>query len=155
MTTSDDFSDSVYQPDPDGQEGEREYDFDNVLGEPDGDAIMESGYSPPEKPRGMDFGTTAEEQLQGESLDQRVAQEEPDVWEQHDGSDGLGDTTDTDGELIDDQVGGPRSGRLVAPDEGGRTDTEKDMVAHDVGIDGAAASAEEAAMHIVEDPDLS
>lgn len=153
MTTGDGFSDDVYQPDPDGQEGEREYDFDNVLDEPDADAIMESGYSPPEKPRAMDFGTTAEEQRQGESLDQRVAQEEPDVWQREDLSDGLGDTTDTDGELIDDQVGGPRSGRLVAPDEGAHADTESHLVAHDVGIDGGAASAEEAAMHIVEDPD--
>ena len=34
-------------------------------------------------------------------------------------------------------------------------DTEKDLVANDVGIDGAAASAEEAAVHVVpEDEDL-
>jgi hypothetical protein len=30
-------------------------------------------------------------------------------------------------------------------------DTESDMVADDVGIDGGGSSAEEAAMHIVED----
>ena len=32
---------------------------------------------------------------------------------------------------------GERAGRLVAADEGVRTDTEKDLVAEDVGIDGA------------------
>jgi hypothetical protein len=39
----------------------------------------------------------------------------------------------------------------VAPDQGVREDTEKDAVADDVGIDGGAASAEEAAVHIVDD----
>ncbi|MEU2594021.1 DUF5709 domain-containing protein, partial [Streptomyces albidoflavus] len=32
----------------------------------------------------------------------------------------------------------------VAPDEGAHEDAEKDIIAEDVGIDGAAASAEEA-----------
>ena len=54
------------------------------------------------------------------------------------------------------EVGDERAGRLVAPDEGLGEDTEKDLVGEDVGIDGAAASAEEAAVHVVpdeEDPD--
>ena len=49
------------------------------------------------------------------------------------------------------EVGDDRSGRLVSPDEGAHADTEKDLVAGDVGIDGGAASAEEAAMHVVEE----
>lgn len=65
--------------------------------------------------------------------------------------DGIGDTWDTDGEPLDDEVGAERAGRLVAPDEGVRKDEESELVAEDVGIDGAAASAEEAAMHLVED----
>lgn len=65
--------------------------------------------------------------------------------------DGLGDTLDTDGELIDDEVGDLRAGRLVAPDEGAHEDAEKDIIAEDVGIDGAAASAEEAAVHLVDE----
>ena len=36
-------------------------------------------------------------------------------------------------------------------DEGLGPDEEKDMIGEDVGIDGAGASAEEAAVHIVED----
>ena len=50
---------------------------------------------------------------------------------------------------------GERAGRLVAADEGVRTDTEKDLVAEDVGIDGAAAGAEEAAVHVVDDPEAA
>jgi Family of unknown function (DUF5709) len=148
------FGDSVYQPEnSDAQQGSTEPDYENALGEPDDDDVL-PGYSPPEKPRGVTkFGTTGAEERQGETLEQRIAQEEPEEWEREDRSDGLGDTDDTDGELIDDQVGGPRTGRLVAPDEGVRVDTEKDVVARDVGIDAGAASAEEAAMHVVEDDD--
>ncbi len=47
----------------------------------------------------------------------------------------------------------PRAGRLVAEDEGAHSDDEEDLVATDVGIDGGAASAEEAAIHVVEDDD--
>ncbi len=53
------------------------------------------------------------------------------------------------GDLDDGEVGGRRAGRLVDPDEGTGEDTEKDLFGTDVGIDGAAASAEEAAMHVV------
>ncbi len=135
------FSDEVHQPDADGQEGERFPDLDNALGEPDADDIQDTGYSPPERPRNDEAG---------ETLDERLAEEEPEVWTREEG-DGLGDTTDTDGELVDDEVGDLRSGRLVAPDEGAHADEEKDLVATDVGIDGGAASAEEAAMHVVEE----
>jgi len=92
---------------------------------------------------GQGFGNTAEEELRGETLDQRIAQEEPDE-----------DADDWDDEDLDDaQVGDERSGRLVAPDEGAHEDEEKDSVAYDVGIDGGAASAEEAAMHVVSEED--
>ncbi len=40
------------------------------------------------------------------------------------------------------------------PDEGAHTDLEKDLVGSDVGIDGGAASAEEAAMHVISEDDL-
>ncbi|MEV5964588.1 DUF5709 domain-containing protein [Kribbella sp. NPDC051952] len=108
------------------------------------DDLLDEGYSPPEKwSAGEGFGTTADEALEGESLDQRIAQEEPDV-----------DPYAEDGE----DVGGPevgvvRSGRLVAPDEGAHSDDDQELVAEDVGFDGAAASAEEAAVHVVDDED--
>lgn len=48
-------------------------------------------------------------------------------------------------------MGDRRAGRLVDPNRGIGEDTEKDLIGEDVGIDGAAASAEEAAVHIVPD----
>jgi len=66
---------------------------------------------------------------------------------------GAGDLVDPDesDEFFDsDEVGDERSGRLLAEDEGYGPDLEKDEVAEDVGIDGGAPSAEEAAVHIVE-----
>jgi hypothetical protein len=54
--------------------------------------------------------------------------------------------------LLDDGPD-PRAGRLVAEDEGAHPDNESDLVARDIGIDGGAASAEEAAVHVVEDDD--
>ena len=54
------------------------------------------------------------------------------------------------GELIDDQVGDQRAGRLVLGpiDE---LDSSSDYWATDAGSDGAGASAEEAAVHVVPD----
>lgn len=59
------------------------------------------------------------------------------------------------GETLDDEVGAARSGRLVAPDEGAHEDEESALIATDVGVDGAGASAEEAAVHIVDEDALS
>ena len=148
-------SDDVYQPGGDDADLHPEPDLQNTLDEKTTDDILDEGYSPPERPLGLDaHGTTVTEQREGMTLDERLAIEEPDVWDVPDEGDGLGDATDTDGELLDDQVGGVRAGRLVAPDEGAHTDVEKDAVAYDVGIDGGAAGAEEAAMHVVSEDDL-
>ena len=86
---------------------------------------------------GQGFGNTAAEEHEGETLDQRLKQEEPDV-------DATSDTWDEE-DLDDDQVGSDRSGRLIASDDG------DDRFVQDVGIDGAGASAEEAAMHVIDD----
>jgi len=126
------------------------------------DDPMDEGYSPPEKPLGVNaFGTTATEQHQGESLEQRIAQEEPDPAAAFDDPLAEPDTVGGDDPdaisadqdfLGDPEVGDNRAGRLVSPDEGSHEDAEKDLVAGDVGIDGGAASAEEAAMHVVDEP---
>jgi len=131
---------------------------DSLLAEPEGDPL-DRGVAPPERwSAGMRFGTTADEQDEGESLDQLLAEEEPDDALDLDGDDDLPeDDEDTDeadeyldGLLLDDGPD-PRAGRLVAEDEGAHPDEEADLVARDVGIDGGAASAEEAALHVVED----
>jgi hypothetical protein len=112
----------------------------------------DEGYSPPESPRELGaWGLSTSEARTHESLTRRLAREVPDVTDRWDG-DGIGDTLDSDGEPIDRQVGDTRAGRLVAFDID-PTDVTTDYRAHDVGIDGGAASAEEAAMHIVADDD--
>lgn len=114
------------------------------LGDGDVDDELDRGYSPPESySAGQGYGNTPWEEEHRETIDQRLGQEVPD-------DDPYADTEDED-VLDDGEVGTARAGRLVSPDEGLGEDTEKDLVGDDVGIDGAAASAEEAAMHIVED----
>ena len=109
------------------------------VGEP-----LDEGYSPPEKwSAAQRYGNTPLEEQLGESLDQRLAQEvpEPDPY----------DAAASEAEHVGGEVGEERSGRLVAGDEGVAQDTEKDLVAEDVGIDGAGASAEEAAVHVIDE----
>jgi Family of unknown function (DUF5709) len=109
---------------------------------------IEAGYSPAERPLGSTaWGTTEREQSTREDLTHRLAREESDQTADDD-TDGLGDSSDTDGELIDDEVGDARAGRLVASDVDD-FDSQSDFWANDIGIDGGAASAEEAAVHVV------
>jgi hypothetical protein len=113
---------------------------------------IEAGYSPAERPLGSTaWGTTERELGTREDLTHRLAREERDQTADDDG-DGLGDSSDTDGELIDDEVGDVRAGRLVASDVDD-LDTESELWAEDVGIDQGAASAEEAAVHLVPEED--
>ncbi|MBT0767879.1 hypothetical protein KIH74_03030 [Kineosporia sp. J2-2] len=151
-------SDEVYQPPEDGSDDT--YDLDQAFGDDDVDgAVFDASYSPPEKPRGMTrFGTTAEEELQGESLDQRLSQEEPDpnlasdleASPSDENVDSVDNSRIEDEDLSYAEVGGDRAGRLVDPDEGLGSDTEKDLIGSDVGIDQGAASAEEAAVHVID-----
>ncbi|MFF3663329.1 DUF5709 domain-containing protein [Streptomyces olivochromogenes] len=143
--------DDVYQPDgSEVQDDAGLLDVSDTLDDRGIDEALDEGYSPPEKPWGVEHtGVTAAERQRGESLDERLAEEVPDFAGQD--GDGIGDLWDGDGELIDDEVGDLRAGRLIAPDEGAHEDTEKDLIAYDVGVDGAAASAEEAAMHVIPD----
>ncbi len=143
---------------------------DTLSGAP-GDDPLDRGVVPPERwSAGIRYGTTAGEQESGESLDQLLAEEEPDdtldalededeeddEYDEDDELAGLDDEDagdeDVDGLLLDDGPD-PRAGRLVAEDEGAHPDEEEDRVASDVGIDGGGATAEEAAMHVVEDDD--
>lgn len=110
--------------------------------------VLDEGFSPPEKLRGADDkAVTPRGELEGETIDERIAQEEPEVW---------ADVEDeAEADILDGPVGGEvgaeRTGRLVAPDEGVREDVDAAPYAEDEGIDGAGASAEEAAMHTIED----
>ncbi|MDT9592637.1 DUF5709 domain-containing protein [Nocardioides zeae] len=143
--------------------GDSLVDDDRGLADP-----LDEGYSPPEKwSAGQRYGNTPLEESLGETLDQRVEQEvpEPDPYEEAERAAEAGElkTLVTEAPNAEDpaavgteerEVGDDRSGRLVAPDEGARDDVEKDLVATDVGIDGAAAGAEEAAVHTIDEDDL-
>ena len=136
---------------------------DTLIGAP-GDDPLDRGVVPPERWSG-DI-RRGDQGGQGESLDELLAEEEPDdtleltedeleiddeepedLYADEDAGD-----EDVDGLLLDDGPD-PRAGRLVAEDEGAHPDEEADLVAHDSGIDGGGATAEEAAMHVVDDDD--
>lgn len=127
---------------------------------------------PADQPQAVDeFGVTAAEQRQGEPMEQRLAREEPDVAaEQRHASPGprlagevVTEQTQAqaarDAETLgvdrdDEEAGDSELGRLVEPDEGARTDAEKDAVAAEQGQAGGGLAAEEAAMHEVPDDEV-
>ena len=117
------------------------------------DDVLDEGYTPPaERPYGRgSFGSTPE------SLDQLLAEEEPDplcgyMTRSTRTSSNASDEAERETEFPQrNEVGRARAGRLVAPDQGFGEDVDADLVADDVGIDGGAASAEEAAVHVIDD----
>lgn len=86
-----------------------------------------------------------------ETMDERLAEEIPDDTEPAEDN---SDDTLIEDHIDDGEVGDARAGRLVDPDQGIGEDREKDLIGEDVGIDGAAASAEEAAVHVVDDREI-
>ena len=126
---------------------------EDTLGDGSGSDVVDEldrGYSPPEHwSAAQGFGNTPYEEATGESFAQRLAQEEPEPGVTDDEPDEQSEAAIDRGE-----VGRYRAGRLVADDEGS-DDRHDDRLGRDVGIDGAAASAEEAAMHIVDDDEFS
>ncbi|MEV6759574.1 DUF5709 domain-containing protein [Streptomyces sp. NPDC051105] len=151
--TDEAMGDDVYQPDgSEVQDDAGVLDASDTLDYRAGEEALDEGYSPPERPWAVEHtGVTAAEGQRGETLDERLAEEVPDLAVPE--GDDIGDAWDTDGELLDDEVGDGRAGRLVAPDEGAHENTETDLFASDRGLDGAGASAEEAAMHVIPDAD--
>jgi len=117
------------------------------------DDVLDEGYSPPERPYGPGaFGPV-------ESIDQRLAEEEQDPVSRLDSpldkaEQQRSDQAEREAEFPRRrEVGRVRAGRIIAPDMGFGEDTEAELVAEDVGISGGAASAEEAAVHIIDDGD--
>jgi hypothetical protein len=135
MSETGNFGDSVYQGGDPVDDTDDLDPVENLTGD-DPDEAMQTGYNPPDRePYNLRHVPTSAEEREGESLDQKLSEEEPDV-----------SVDDIDG--ADEQ---PRAGRLVAPDEGAHADEEKDEIAEDVGPAGYASSAEEAAMHVVDE----
>lgn len=101
------------------------------------DDVLDEGYIAPDNwSPAQGFGNTLAEMRQGENLDMRVKQEEPEAEAPDDSP------WNPEGESR--EVGSVRAGRLV--DTGER---DHESVAFSVGITGGAASAEEAAMHVI------
>jgi hypothetical protein len=114
---------------------------------------LDEGYSPPEKPSAL------LREGPHETMDERLAEEipEPDPYaEPEPEPENLTEQADfiADGEsdFVDDgEVGDVRAGRLIDPNSGIGPDVDKELIGEDAGIDAGAATAEEAAMHIVPD----
>lgn len=132
------------------------------------DDPLDTGIEPADRYRASTwFGVTDAEARQGETLDQLLAEEEPDptaryLDDEESGEGAEGDADDGDDEELADEVGefgdggpeiddrwrdgpAPRSGRLVGD---GR------LMADDVGVDSGAAGAEEAAVHLEEENEI-
>ena len=141
MSDTDDlYGDSVYE-----QGGEDPVDDTDgldpieALTSDDPDEEDETGYNPPDRePYNLKHAPTPFEEREGESLDEKLAEEVPDISE--------------DDVAFDDEQ--RRTGRIVDTDYGALEDDEKDAVAFDVGPAGYASSAEEAAMHEIGDDEV-
>ncbi|MCW5953639.1 MAG: hypothetical protein KIT69_15400 [Propionibacteriaceae bacterium] len=106
--------------------------------------VLDEGYVTPERwSPAQGFGNTPAEMRRGETLEQRITQETPEV---------VPDDTPWNPDPTEPrEVGRLRAGRLVDANGGyPGEDAEAESVGHDVGIAGGAASAEEAAMHIID-----
>jgi hypothetical protein len=129
---------------------------DTLDGKP-GDDPLDRGVATPDRySAGLKYALKGEED--SESLDELLDEEEPD------------DAVDPDEDSWDENATGAdvlrlerdddpdaRAGRLA--DEGEYDDADEpvdedgELVGRDVGVDGAGASAEEAAVHVIGDPD--
>ncbi len=107
------------------------------------DDVLDEGYIAPDRwSVAQGFGNTVEEMRRGETLLQRIKQEEPepkDVQLPH-----------WNAAMEDREVGTERAGRLMDVRSAGDKDV---TLGFDVGLSGGAASAEEAAMHIISEND--
>lgn len=102
--------------------------------------VLDEGYIPPDNwSPAQGYGNTPAEMRQGETLEMRIRQEEPEREPADDKHWNAAKETR--------EVGTERAGRLMAVQGSGREET----LGVDVGISGGAASAEEAAMHIISD----
>lgn len=100
------------------------------------DSPLDEGWSPPDRPPRHRLETRLEQAL-GESMDDKLAAEEAEVW-----------SADAPGADVRDTG---RAGRLVAADADADGLPSADTMAVDAGFAGGAASAEEAAVHVVDE----
>jgi hypothetical protein len=129
---------------------------DTLEGNPGDDPLDAGVVAPGRKSAGMRYALRGEED--SESLDELLSEEEPDET-----ADPVDDELDENATGLDvarfdrDDDPDARSGRLADGgeyDDGDEPDVrDGELFARDAGIDGGGASAEEAAIHVVEDPE--
>lgn len=111
---------------------------DTLISDRLGDDPLDTGYITP------DHWSPPTDDTRFQSLDEQLAQEVPDV-----SADGRSAVTD---EWAEGPA--PRAGRLTSADEGCRGVEDPETYAFDQGVDGGAAGAEEAAVHVIQDTDV-
>lgn len=123
-------------------------------GEPGTDGL-DAGYVAPDRPFGLDdLATTPDGQQAGDTLDERLAREIPDDTATLDGA-AAGDGPDQTAGEIGPQAGQRRSGRLTADAVNPDSAPTDVLDADDAGFSGGAASAEEAAMHDIDENEIT
>ncbi|MDT0166393.1 DUF5709 domain-containing protein [Actinotalea sp. AC32] len=139
MSTSDYGDTTATSPDPEtAAEGDtNQLQQDDTLLDRGVDSILDEGYSPPEHPTGNRLETHLDQAL-GERLDDKLAQEEPEVWDAQD-------------EPVAGARESDRAGRLAADEASATGEPTSSTMATDVGIAGSGATAEEAAVHVVDE----
>lgn len=106
------------------------------------DDVMDEGYVPLDRDPLRGKNLTQAEQIEGDTIAERLDQEEPEVWEEPQQPEAHREPD--------------RAGRIEAVSEeavGPLGEREQDMMAQDVGVAGGAATAEEAAVRIREEDD--
>jgi hypothetical protein len=129
---------------------------DTLDGNP-GDDPLDRGVAAPERwSAGLKYALKGEEDE--ESLDDLLSEEEPDITAEDDEDSWDENETDAEVRRLDrDDDPDPRAGRLATTeaDVYGEDDVpavqDGELLATDTGTDGGAASAEEAAIHVVDD----
>jgi hypothetical protein len=130
---------------------------DTLAGSP-GDDPLDRGVVPPERwSRAIRYDSTPADQQAARSLDGLLSAEEPDISldqnnpAQHDDGWDENATEDDIVRLARDNGPDLRAGRLTLDDETPQLIPNADYVAYDAGVDGGGATAEEAAIHLLDD----
>ncbi len=132
---------------------------DTLDGNPGDDPLDRGVVTPDRWSAGVQYALKGEED--SESLDELLAEEEPDETVDDDEESWDENETSADVTRLErDDDADPRAGRLAATeadvygsdDDDVRAVQDGELLATDTGIDGGAASAEEAAVHVIDDP---
>jgi hypothetical protein len=130
---------------------------DTLAGAPGDDPLDRGVITPGRWSRALRYDSTPQDQAVARSLDWELSAEEPDISLDSDTTGQYDDGWDenaTEDDIIrlaHDNGPDPRAGRLTRDDDSAVLIANADYVAYDAGTDGGAATAEEAAVHVVDE----